>query len=130
MELFYLYFRVQTSTILMCEMFLGWNVFLCYMVSFKCIGQKVKSRIGNSRCECGSSQRLNRVVECVCCAEIDCVVAKNNEAVEAAGLGEPPVCITQHPGFHAAGFYRWHGTSISNNTKIFTKAHLTNKIDT
>ena len=53
------------------------------------------------RCNCGSCQRLNRVEECVCCSEIDCVVAKNNEAVEAEGLNEPPVCITQHPGFNA-----------------------------
>ena len=68
---------------------------------------KGKISIGNCRCECGSCQRLNRVVECVCCAEIDCVVAKNNEAVEAEGLAEPPVCVTQHPGFHAVCLNRW-----------------------
>lgn len=66
-----------------------------------------KISIGNCRCECGSCQRLNRVVECVCCAEIDCVVAKNNEAVEAEGLAEPPICITQHPGFHAVCLNHW-----------------------
>ena len=55
--------------------------------------------IHNFRCTCGSFKQLNRVKECICCAEIDCVVAKNNEAVEAEGLAEPPVCITQHPGF-------------------------------
>ena len=40
--------------------------------------------IGNGRCKCGSCQKLNRVVEleCFCFAEIDCVVAKNNEAAE------------------------------------------------
>ena len=32
---------------------------------------------------------------CVCCREIDCVVAKNNEAIKAEGLAEPPVCIIQ-----------------------------------
>ena len=68
---------------------------------------KGKISIGNSRCECGSCQRLNRVVECVCCAEIDCVLAKNNEAVEAEGLAEPPVCVTQHPGFHAVCLNHW-----------------------
>ena len=61
----------------------------------------------NSRCQCGNCQRLNRVQECVCCSEIDCAVAKNNEAVEAEGLAEPPVCITQHPGFHAVCLNRW-----------------------
>ena len=40
--------------------------------------------IGNCRCKCGSCQRLNRVVEleCICFTEVDCVVAKNNEAAE------------------------------------------------
>ena len=45
--------------------------------------------------------------ECVCCSEIDCVVAKNNEAVEAEGLNEPLVCITQHPGFNAVCLNHW-----------------------
>ncbi|XP_068739362.1 P2X purinoceptor 7-like [Montipora capricornis] len=58
-------------------------------------------------CACGNCQRLTRVVECICCSEIDCVVAKNNEAVEAEGLGELPVCITQHPGFSAVCLNRW-----------------------
>ena len=62
-------------------------------------------------------------------------MAKNNEAVESEGLAELSVCIKQHPGFHAvcfnlAGFCRWHGSNISSNTKILTKAHPTNKIDT
>ena len=35
------------------------------------------------------------------------MVAKNNESVKAEGLAEPPVCITQHPGFHAVCFNRW-----------------------
>ena len=61
----------------------------------------------NSRCQCGNCQRLNHVQECVCCSEIDCAVAKNNEAVEAEGLAEPPMCITQHPGFHAECLNRW-----------------------
>ena len=68
---------------------------------------KDKISIGNCRCKCESCPRLNRVVECVCCTEIDCVVAKNNEAVEAEGLAEPPVCTTHHPGFHAVCLNRW-----------------------
>ena len=43
----------------------------------------------------------------MCCSEIDCFVAKNNEAVEAEGLMEPPSCITEHPGFHAVCLNRW-----------------------
>ena len=35
------------------------------------------------------------------------MVAKNNESVEAEGLAEPPVYITQHPGFHAVCLNRW-----------------------
>ena len=35
------------------------------------------------------------------------MVAKNNESVEAEGLAEPPVCITQHPGFHAVCLNCW-----------------------
>ena len=107
MELFYLYFRVQTTPVSMCEIFLVWNVFVCSYGFIQMHRSKGKISIGNSRCECGSCQRLNRVVECVCCAEIDCVVAKNNEAVEAEGLAEPSVCITQHPGFHAVCLNRW-----------------------
>ena len=34
-------------------------------------------------------------------------MAKNNEEVEAEGLAEPPVCITQQPGFHAVCLNRW-----------------------
>lgn len=78
-----------------------WIVF-CVWISFYITGA-----LHNSRCQCGNCQRLNRVQECVCCSEIDCVVAKNNEAVEAEGLAEPPVCITQHPGFHAVCLNRW-----------------------
>lgn len=86
----------------MCEIILGWNVFvLSYAWPW------AKMSIGNCRCKCGSCQRLNRVVECICCAEIDCVVAKNNDAVEAEGLAEPPICITQHPGFHTVCLNRW-----------------------
>ena len=41
-------------------------------------------------------------------AEIDCVVAKNNEAVEAAeGLAEPLLRITQHSGFHVVCLNHW-----------------------
>ena len=48
------------------------------------LGQKIKPRLKNVGVKYGSCQRLNRVVEleCFCFAEIDCVVAKNNEAVE------------------------------------------------
>ena len=46
-------------------------------------------------------------LECVCCAEIDCVVAKNNQAIEADGLAEPPTCITRYSGFKAICFNRW-----------------------
>ena len=56
---------------------------------------------------CGSCQRLNQVVDCIYCAQIDCVVAKNNEAVETDGLAEPPICITQHPGFHTICLNHW-----------------------
>ena len=57
------------------------------------IRSKDQISIGNCRWKCGSCPRLNRVVEfeCVCCAEIDCVVAKNNEAVGAKGLAELPI---------------------------------------
>ena len=96
-------FSCADITISMYEIFLRLNVFVCSYAS----RSKDKISIGNCRCKCGSCQRLNRVVECVCCAEIDCVVAKNNEAVEAEGLAEPPVCITQHPGFHAVCLNRW-----------------------
>ena len=63
------------------------------------IGQKMKSRFEIVRCKCGSCQRLNQIVELewVCCAEIDCVVAKNNEAVRCWDR----TAITRHPGFHA-----------------------------
>ena len=67
----------------------------------------IRNCLHNCRCNCGNCQRLNLVQECVCCSEIDCVVAKNNEAVEAEGLAEPPVCITQHPGFEAVCLNRW-----------------------
>ena len=54
-------------------------------------------------------QRVNRFQECVYCSEIDCVamIAKNNEAVEGEALANPPVCITQHPGFQAVCLNRW-----------------------
>ena len=54
--------------------------------------------IRNCSWKCGICQRLNQVVEleCVCFAEIDCVMAKNNEAVELEGLAEPSISITQH----------------------------------
>lgn len=90
MELFYVYFCVQTSsTVSKCEIFLRWNVFV-RLCAFR---SKDQLSIGNCRCKCGSCQRLNRVVEleCVCFAEIDCVVAKNNQVVEAEGLAEPPI---------------------------------------
>ena len=35
----------------------------------------ITGALHNSRCQCGNCQRLNRVQECVCCLEIDCVVA-------------------------------------------------------
>ena len=76
-----MYFRVQTSsTISMCEIFVGWNVFV-RLYAFR---SNDHISIGNCRCKSGSCQRLNRAVElkCFCVAEIDCVVAKNNEAVE------------------------------------------------
>ena len=59
------------------------------------------------RCTCENCQILDRVEECVCCSEIDRIVAKNQEAIEFEGLIEPPHCITQHPGFHAVCFNRW-----------------------
>lgn len=43
----------------------------------------------------------------VCCSEKDCVVTKTNRAVEAEGLAEPSVCITQHPGFQEVCFNCW-----------------------
>ena len=46
----------------------------------------------NCGCKCGFCQRLNRFQERVYCSEFDCValVAKNNEAVEAERLANPP----------------------------------------
>ena len=35
------------------------------------------------------------------------VVAKNNEAIEAEGLAEPLVCITQDPGWQAVCLNHW-----------------------
>lgn len=35
------------------------------------------------------------------------VVAKNNEAIEAEGLAEPLVCITQDPGLQAVCLNHW-----------------------
>ena len=88
-----MYFRVQSSsTISMCEIYLRWNVFV-RLYAFRL---KDHISIGNCTCKCGSCQSLNRVLELegVCFAEIDRVVAKNNEAIEAAeGLAEPPLCI-------------------------------------
>ena len=83
----------------MCEIFLIRNVF----VGLYAIRSNDQISIGNCRWKCGNCPRLNRVVEleCVCCAEIDCVVAKNSEAVGAKGLTKPPIWIRQHPGFHA-----------------------------
>ena len=105
MELFYVYFRVQSlSANFMCEIFLRWNVFV-RLYAFKL---KDHISIGNCRCKCGSCQILNRVVELegVCLPKL--TVSKNNEAVEAAeGLAEPPLCITQHPGFHAVCLNHW-----------------------
>ena len=85
----------------MCEIFLGWNVFV-RLYAFR---SKDQISIGNCGCKYGSCQRLNRVVEleCFCFAEIDCVVAKNNEVVEA----EPSICSTQQPGFDAVCLNRW-----------------------
>ena len=71
-----MYFRVQTSsTISMCEIFVGWNVFVRLYafrskdhISMEIVGVRVDVRAVE--------------LECFCVAEIDCVVAKNNEAVE------------------------------------------------
>ena len=79
-----------------------------YLYLFSCT---IEADVRNFRSRCGNFQGLNRVLECVCCREIDCVVAKNNEAIESEGLAEPPVCITQHPGFN-----QWRQVYISFNT--------------
>ena len=47
------------------------------------------------RCTCGNCQRLQRVEECICCPEIDCIVAKKNEAVEHEEPTEPLVCMVR-----------------------------------
>ena len=75
------------------------EIFHCRSVLFTCqcdylLRSCAYISIENFRCLCGFCQRQNRVLECVCCSEIDCVVAKNDEAVEAEGLAEPPGCIT------------------------------------
>ena len=46
------------------------------------------------------------MVECICCSEI---VWWQNSAKRSrpGGLEEPPVCITQHPGFSAVCLNRW-----------------------
>ena len=60
------------------------------------------------RCTCGNCQRLQRVEECICYPEIDCIVARNNEAVEHEEPKEPLVCVvTQNPGFNAVCLNRW-----------------------
>ena len=61
----------------------------------------------NARCTCGNCQIMDRVEECVCCKEIDCVKNKLYEAVTVGELVEPPSCITQHPGFSAVCLNRW-----------------------
>ena len=58
-----------------------------YLYLFSCT---IEADVRNFRSRCGNFQGLNRVLECVCCREIDCVVAKNNEAIESEGLAEPP----------------------------------------
>ncbi|XP_068736723.1 P2X purinoceptor 7-like [Montipora capricornis] len=71
-------------------------------------GERQYERLQNTDwCTCGNCQRLQRVEECICCSEIDCIVAKNNEAVEHEGLTEPLVCITQHPGFNSVCLNHW-----------------------
>ena len=75
-----------------------------YFYLFNCT---IEVDVRNFRCRCANCQRLNRVLECVCCREIECVVAKNNEVIEAEGLAEPPVCIIQHHGFQAVYLNRW-----------------------
>ena len=64
-----------------------WNIFrlewcVCGLYAFRTSKDQIS--IGNCRFKCKSCQRLNRVVEleCFCSAKTDCVVAKNNEAVE------------------------------------------------
>ena len=101
------------STISMCEIFLRCNVF----VPLYAFRSKDQISIGNCRCKCGSCQGLNQTVEleCICFAEIDCVVATNNKAVEAEGLAKPfiinkyqnQISITQHPEFDAVCLNRW-----------------------
>jgi len=48
-----------------------------------------------------------REEENICCQEIDPVVRKNLEAAEVEQLDNPPVCIVNHPGFHAVCLNVW-----------------------
>ena len=68
-----------------------------YFYLFNCT---IEVDVRNFRCRCANCQRLNRVLECVCCRD-------NNEAIEVEGLAEPQVCIIQHHGFQAVCLNRW-----------------------
>ena len=45
--------------------------------------------------------------ECICCKEISEIYTKSVEAKEEKDTKEVPVCITQHPGFHAVCLNKW-----------------------
>ena len=71
------------------------------------------------RCHCGNCQIMPTVQECICCQEVQPVVAKINE------LLDPTVqCITTHPGFTSVvstdGYYRQHFTHTDNTMEIIT----------
>ena len=67
-----------------CSFFM-WKYFPRYWKCFRGVTYVTNKRssaiifIRNFNCKCGSCQRLNRVAECICCSEIDCVVAKTTK---------------------------------------------------
>ena len=54
------------------------------------------------RCQCGCCNFMPSSAECVCCKEIDRVVAKIGEATDNS-----ITCITGHPGFESVCLNVW-----------------------
>ena len=53
------------------------------------------------RCECGCCEIMASATECICCREIDEIVAK-------IGVSESEIqCITEHEGFEAVCLNVW-----------------------
>ena len=61
------------------------------------------------RCKCGNCSLLfmQNAYECQCCMEIEeCTHALDHEDV-ISETGQPPNCITAHPGFRPVCLERW-----------------------